>query len=344
LLAILFVGAAALVTLGSRPFFEGRAPLAFFCIATMLAAGYGGLGAGLLATALSTSIILALFENATFVLAMAQTSLILFIIIGVVASIIMGKLYRANTALTQARDELDRTNRTLAQHTAALMQSNEELHRFAYAFAHDLRSPLRSISAFTSLSVQRNTAKLDDVSKEHARFIIDGTERMEAMIKGLLEYAAAVDDHADAFSTDTHTIVNRVLQDHQHAITTTGAVINLDPLPWVRMHPEHLTQVFSNLLGNALKYRSLQPVISITAADHGNDWLFCVKDNGIGFSMTHADTVFGMFKRRQRRRVRRTRDRIGIVQSRHHTPRGDDPRRGSTRQRRSILFHVAQRR
>ena len=92
-------------------------------------------------------------------------------------------------------------------------------------------------------------------------------------------------------------MLERALHDHHLTIQTTNAIITNDALPWAIAHPEQLAQVFSNLLGNALKYSTAQPRIHITAKDHGAEWLFCVKDEGIGFSMRHAESVFGMFQR-----------------------------------------------
>lgn len=291
------VAVAALVTFSTRPLFGGRAPLTFFFIAAILSAGYGGFRAGLLATALSTAVIVTLFQNATFVLALAQSSILLFAATGVVLSIVLGRLHALNVALQAARDDLEANNRMLAAQSSALRQSNEELHRFAYALAHDLRTPLRTINAFTTLLAERNKEKFDDRSHELAAFIGSGAQRMESMIKGLLEYAAAVDDPAGPIATDANVVLARVLEDHHHEIASTGARIEAEPLPWVLVNPHHLSQVFGNLLGNALKYAGDRPVIQITATDAAPHWSFCVKDNGIGFEMAYAEKVFGMFQR-----------------------------------------------
>jgi signal transduction histidine kinase len=298
LVSVLSVITAAILTLAIEPFFDGKAPLFFLTIAVILSAAFGGMGAGLVATTLSVGVVLSVLRNKIFILVLAHSSLALFAVVGIAISVFIGKLRTMNTALIQARDELRVANEKLCVRTEALSHSNEELQRFAYGLAHDLHNPLRSIRALTDLLVGRNAEKLDESSKECARMIVDGVKRMDSMIGGLLDYAAAVDSHEDQVVTDCNTVVERVLQDLQYVIETSGTIVNFDPLPAVQVSESHLVQVFSNLIGNAVKYRSGQkPQIHISVGDQGTDWIFAVRDNGIGFDMRYADEIFGMFKR-----------------------------------------------
>jgi signal transduction histidine kinase len=300
LVSVVSVIAAAILTVASEPFFEGKAPLFFLTIAVILSAAFGGSGAGLLATALSVGVVLSVLRDQVLILVLTHSSLALFAGVGVAISLVVGELRSMNTALIRARDELRVANEKLSERTEALSHSNEELQRFAYGLAHDLHNPLRSIGALTDLLVGRNAGKFDASSKECARMIAGGVKRMESMIEGLLDYAAAVDSREDTVLSDCNAVVDRVLQDLHYVIETSDTMVKLDPLPAVEVNETHLVQVFLNLVGNAVKYRSTRkPEIHISAREQGDDWIFAVRDNGIGLDMRHADEIFGMFKRLQ---------------------------------------------
>ena len=159
-----------------------------------------GLGPGLAATALSVASVLLLFRE-IFALVLLHSSLALFVVIGIGISVIMGRLHKTNAVLLQAQGALESANKDLGERSKAVSQSNEELRRFAYSLAHDLSTPMRSIAGLTDLLVQRNAAKLDDSSKKCAALITNKATRIRAMIKGLLDYAAAVDRLGAAVST-----------------------------------------------------------------------------------------------------------------------------------------------
>jgi len=305
LASLLLVTTATLLTFAIRPFFGGKSPLVFFIIAVILSAAYAGISTGLFATALSFVIAAFLFQDRVFPLMLAQSSLMLFAFIGIAVAVVVGKLRELNRSLIEATDnlqaankELELANQKLARQGEILSDSNEELQRFAYGLAHDLHNPLRSIGALTDLLIGRNTEKMDQSSKECARMIVDGVNRMESMIKSLLDYAAAVEGSGDQAEADGNIVVERVLQDLRYVIETSGTLVKCDPLPTVRIEEGHLAQVFSNLIGNAIKYRSaLKPEVRIQVEERPAEWIFAVKDNGIGLDMQHADNIFGMFKR-----------------------------------------------
>lgn len=306
LFSFLFVLIAVVLTIAIKPFFSGRAPLVFFAIAVTLAAAYGGTVAGLFATALSIGAALLLFQDRVFSLVVAQSAYTLFAVLGIAIALVVGKLRQLNARLTATKDQLEGANRELklaneklAQQSDVLWHSNEELQRFAYGLAHDLHNPLRSIGALTDLLVARNAGRLDESSKECGRMISDGVKRMETMIRNLLDYAAAAGGGDDGeVVTESKSVVDRVLEDLRFAIETSGTIVKVGALPAVCVNEAHLVQVFSNLIGNAIKYRgALKPEVQISASDQGADWLFSVKDNGIGLDMQYAKDIFGMFKR-----------------------------------------------
>jgi chemotaxis family two-component system sensor kinase Cph1 len=295
---LLLVGVAILLTFAIRPLFSGKAPLIFFTIAVVVSAAYGGLWAGVFTTLLSVVMAGWLFEQSIVVLALSQSTLVLFAALGVTISAIIHLLHRANAKLAAARVQLELANNELSQRTEALSRSNEELQRFAYAVSHDLQSPLRNIGTMAALLLRRNNEILDKDSKEYARVIVSGVQRMESMIKGLLDYAGATADTHHSASSNSHAVLEQVLQNLRSLIDAESAVITFDELPVVQANENRLAQVFSNLITNAIKYRSnRKPEIHLTATDSGKDWVFKVADNGIGIDMKYADEIFGLFKR-----------------------------------------------
>jgi signal transduction histidine kinase len=297
-LSTLLVGAAVLLTFAIQPVLGGKATLIFFAIAVALSAAYGGLWPGLFTTLLSVFAAGLLFQNSTYLLAQSQSSLVLFAVLGGTISAIIHLLHRAHANVVAARTQLERVNKQLSQRTDALSRSNEELQQFAYALSHDLQTPLRNIGTLTALLVRRNSEILDKDSKEYAQLIVTGVQRMESMIKGLLDYTTAAVDIQDRAVSNSNTVLEQVLHNLRYLIDTESAVITFDELPIVQANDDRLAQVFSNLITNAIKYRgSRKPKVHVTATDNGTEWIFKVKDNGIGIDMQHADEIFVLFKR-----------------------------------------------
>jgi light-regulated signal transduction histidine kinase (bacteriophytochrome) len=297
-ISALLAGAAALLTFAVQPLLGGKATVIFFAIAVAMSAAYGGLWPGLFTTLLSVIAAGLLFRNSTYLLVQSQSSLVLFAVLGVTISAIIHLLHRANANVVTARTQLERANQQLSERTEALSHSNEELRQFAYALSHDLQSPLRNIGTLTALLVRRNNEILDKDSKEYAQLIVMGVQRMESMIKGLLDYTTASVDIQDRAVSNSNTVFEKVLHNLRYLIDAEGAVVTCDELPIVQANDDRLAQVFSNLITNAIKYRgNRKPKIHVTATDHGTEWIFKVQDNGIGIDMKHADEVFILFKR-----------------------------------------------
>src|ERR1700686_2524314 len=144
-LSVLLVGVAILLTFAIQPVLGGKTTLIFFGIAVALSAAYGGLWPGLFTTLLSVFMAGLLFPNSIFLLALSQSGLVLFALLGGTISAIIHLLHRANADVVAARTQLERANKQLSQRTNALSRSNEELKQFAYALSHDLQGPLRNV-------------------------------------------------------------------------------------------------------------------------------------------------------------------------------------------------------
>lgn len=183
---------------------------------------------------------------------------------------------------------------------AELQRSNSELEQFAYVASHDLQEPLRMVASYTALLEQRYRGQLDDRADKYIHYAVDGAKRMQLLINDLLLFSR-VTTHAKPFApTDTGALVGRVVGTAlRAAVEESGARIDVGELPVVMADEVQLTQVFQNLISNALKFRAddRPPVVSVSASREGAAWRFSVKDNGIGIEAQYRDRVFEMFQR-----------------------------------------------
>jgi two-component system, chemotaxis family, sensor kinase Cph1 len=199
-----------------------------------------------------------------------------------------------------ARDitELKEAEKILKLKLDELTRSNAELEQFAYVSSHDLQEPLRMIASYLQLLERKYKGKLDSKADKYIHFSVDGATRMQKLIDDLLEFSR-VTTHAKEFKpTDLESIFTQVQSNLEVSIKENNALISHDPLPTLMVDKTQITQVFQNLISNALKFRSeSQPEIKISAEKRKNDWLFEVKDNGIGIDPKHSDRIFEVFKR-----------------------------------------------
>ena len=179
-----------------------------------------------------------------------------------------------------------------------LARMNEELQMFAHVASHDLREPLRMISSYTQLLGERYQGQLDAEADEFIHFAVDGVARMERLLDALLDYAR-VGSRAKPFEiVDTQAILEEVKSNLVVAIQESKAVIIGGDLPHVRGDATQVGQVMQNLIANAIKFRRDEPpLVEITASARGEQWLFRVRDNGIGIQPRHSERVFGIFER-----------------------------------------------
>ena len=180
----------------------------------------------------------------------------------------------------------------------ALKRSNQELEQFAFVASHDLQEPLRKIVSYCQLLEQLYKGKLDAQADEFMGIIIRGSKRMSALISDLLSFSRVGTQGNPLLPVDAATVLGEVLAMLQETIESGGASITLDTLPTVMADAGQLAQLFQNLIGNALKFRSDEPPrINVSVHREGSCWKFCVQDNGIGIEPKHRDRVFEMFKR-----------------------------------------------
>ncbi len=208
---------------------------------------------------------------------------------------------RAATSIENARlyEESRRRGQALRRSNAELRRANSDLEQFAYSASHDLKEPLRMVSLFTQLLERKYAGKLDEQALDYISHAVQGAQRMELLMRDLLAYTTASSAADQPIETaDASEILAQTLDTLGPALHESGAKIFHSELPNVRMQAGQLQQLFQNLIGNAIKYRSTaSPQIQITAEPDDDQWLFSVKDNGIGISTEYFEQIFGLFKR-----------------------------------------------
>ena len=190
------------------------------------------------------------------------------------------------------------TARVLSEQTEALERSNRDLQQFAHVASHDLQEPLRMVSSYVKLLERRYKGRLDADADDFIGFAVDGAARMQRMIQDLLSYSRVETLGRAPSRTDAQEVFLQVVANLRVAIEECGARITHDPLPVVEADPTQLSQLFQNLIANAIKFRrEIPPVIHVSAVREGRFWVFSIQDNGIGFDAAFADRIFTIFQR-----------------------------------------------
>jgi len=193
----------------------------------------------------------------------------------------------------QNQEELFKSN-------AELRRANADLEQFAYSASHDLQEPIRNIAIYSEVLTQHFGQALDAQAKEYLAVITGGAKRMDVLIKDLLAYTqSARMDGAVTEAVDLTVALEKAFSNLATAISETNAKVSYGKLPSLRVREVQLQQLFQNLVGNAIKYRNDDepPCVHIAAELSGDEWLFSVRDNGIGIAPEYKTRVFGIFKR-----------------------------------------------
>ena len=187
----------------------------------------------------------------------------------------------------------------LVKTVGELKRSNDELQQFAYVSSHDLQEPLRMVSSYTQLLAKRYKGRLDSDADEFIAFAVDGCNRMQGLIQDLLTYSRAGTNGKELHEISGEDALRVALTNLRPTIEQSGAVVTHDSLPAVTTDAPQLTQVFQNLIGNAIKYRGHEvPQVHVSATNNGGDeWIFSVRDNGLGIDPQYFERIFIIFQR-----------------------------------------------
>jgi signal transduction histidine kinase len=224
----------------------------------------------------------------------------------------IGELSRAFDAMTarlrettvsrdNLADEVSERRRAEVRLQEALMElerSNSDLEQFAYVASHDLREPLRKVRGFTELLARRYRGRFDERADRQIGYVVDGAARMEQLIEDLLTYSRVGRAEIELAPADMAAVVRGTIEDLERPIAESGAVIEVGPMPTLRVNAEQIRLVFQNLLSNALKFRGeALPRVRVSAERRDGEWLFSVRDNGIGMKAAYFERIFQLFQR-----------------------------------------------
>jgi light-regulated signal transduction histidine kinase (bacteriophytochrome) len=181
----------------------------------------------------------------------------------------------------------------------ALRRANADLEHFSYAAQHELQEPLRMVTVFSEMLLEKYGGQLDAQADELIHYSIEGAARMQALVRDLVIYThtANIADQTPA-AVEVSAVVCRAVRKLRETVAENHASIEFGELPRLCSHAGPVQQIFENLISNAIKYhREEPPVVTISAVPRQREWLFSVTDNGIGIDAEYTEQIFGLFKR-----------------------------------------------
>lgn len=196
-------------------------------------------------------------------------------------------------------ESLQELNDRLEKHARDLERSNAELEQFAYIASHDLQEPLRMVTSFLDQLERKYSDNLDDKAQQYIYYAVDGARRMRQIILDLLEFSRVGRTKEDATTVDLNELIDGYRALRKTGIEERSATIHSQELPAINGYKTPVTQIFHNLIDNAIKYSrvGVAPEVRITAKDKGDFWEFCVSDNGIGIEEEYFKKIFVIFQR-----------------------------------------------
>ena len=287
---------ATLLRMWLDPLLGDQVPFTVYFAAIMFVAWYGGLGPSLLAIILSVLMGSYFFAAPRGSLAIYdlehQVSAGLFVAVGLFVAL-LSELRRREIVRRKRAEEMVR------QAAQDLKRSNTDLEQFACIASHDLQEPLRTVAGFVTLLRDRYRGKLDDEADKFIDFAVDGVSRMSQLIQDLLAYSRVGTHGKQPEPTPCGRSLENALTNLQTSISKQNAKITYDPLPVVMADAAQLTQLFQNLIGNAVKFRhdDVPPEIHVGAERQSDQWVLWVKDNGIGIPPDQYERIFEVFER-----------------------------------------------
>ncbi|HYV48574.1 MAG TPA: MASE1 domain-containing protein [Myxococcaceae bacterium] len=214
------------------------------------------------------------------------------------------ELTETNQKLREEVVVREKAEEEVKRSVADLARSNGELQQFAYVASHDLREPLRAVGGVVQLLEQNYKAQMDGRAKEYVTHIVDGVTRMQLLIDDLLEFSRIGTRGNPAQEVETSEVLRAVMSNLSMAVKESGAVVTNDALPRLQCDPTQLTQLLQNLVANAIKFHGdKSPEVHVSAEQKDGEWIFCVRDNGIGIDPQYFERIFTIFQRLHTRRA-----------------------------------------
>jgi PAS domain S-box-containing protein len=203
------------------------------------------------------------------------------------------------TAAIRDITERKKSEQHLVKMVRELKRSNDELQQFAYVASHDLQEPLRMVASYTQLLSKRYKGRLDSEADEFIAYAVDGSNRMQGLIEDLLTYSRAGTNGKALHEVSSEKALREALANLRATIQESGALVTHDSLPAITTDDAQLALVFQNLVGNAIKYHSAElPRVHVSATQNGGkEWIFSVRDNGLGIDSRYFERIFVLFQR-----------------------------------------------
>jgi len=207
-------------------------------------------------------------------------------------------LRSTNAELDISHDKLSKETQKLSYTKSQLESSNQKLERYAHAASHDLKQPIRTIYGFTQLLSKRlNKLDINDSKMtEYIEYINSGATRMDKQVQELLSYSV-VNSNDNISVQNVQEILQEVIQDLKSQIDGSKVIFKIGQMPEIKVRRTNLSQVFQNLISNAIKYKKNDVPLSLNifSIDNQDEWVFCIEDNGIGIEEEKQGLVFDLF-------------------------------------------------
>ncbi|MEM7373339.1 MAG: ATP-binding protein [Bacteroidota bacterium] len=207
-------------------------------------------------------------------------------------------VYQRNQSLSKINNILALKNEEIRLQNERLASSNEDLRQFAHVASHDLREPLRCIGSFATLLQRRYYDKLDKDANEFIDFITKGVEQMDALLADLMAYSVVGIFQKEYHEVNINEVIAEIIESINREKVSQGARISIQNLPTITANRKQMVQLFRHLIDNSIKFRSKDtPIIEVKAQKREKEYLFSIKDNGIGMEEEYKDKIFGLFLR-----------------------------------------------
>jgi len=200
--------------------------------------------------------------------------------------------------IANKNETLEELNKSLIKKTSELLKTNKELEQFAFIATHDLKEPLRLVISYLQIIDEEYSEKLDEEGKEYIWYAVDGAKRLRALIEHIRIYSTINTDNLAIEPVDIEVLIEKMMEKLSEPINEAGIKIINNPLPTIKCSSSTLTQIFKSLITNSIRFRSDKaPEIEIKAKKDNDNWIFSVRDNGIGVKPEYHDNIFIIFKR-----------------------------------------------